>query len=347
MMIDIEMGGKSKNPMHEKKLVKENSESTFAKHVTDQTKIAAEKGLKAETNAMEAVNTDALGKLMGGGGVQLERLNIAINWAQNLGLVMIIDIPWPESFTKWFRWIEMIGFDFDAFGGMGTYVSIAMGLLVPVWLLLEFDAGLLYPRTFFGFAFMNKSGRVLTGRFLLAGILPVAALFLSCLNILMGWIANNLANAFILVISGLSLLSFLHQVYLWREIKVCELANEDFAKKRQENDMFFFLFFYTVSYLSGVSACTKLLVAESTADKVFGGVLMPFYVMCPLWMLTSAAQMAKNAVKLHAAESRGEKSYKQSLSVFRKKAVEAKINEVVTRSIERWQQRLPRLSFGL
>ena len=51
--------------------------------------------------------------------------------------------------------------------------------------------------------------------------------------------------------NGLSLLSFLHQVYLWRETKVCKSANEDFAKKRQENQMFFFLFFYTVAYLSG------------------------------------------------------------------------------------------------
>ena len=59
-----------------------------------------------------------------------------------------------------------------------------------------------------------------------------------------------MANAFLIVLSGLSLLSFLHQVYLWRETKVCERANEDFAKKRQENQMFFFLFFYTVAYLS-------------------------------------------------------------------------------------------------
>jgi hypothetical protein len=80
-----------------------------------------------------------------------------------------------------------------------------------------------------------------------------AAIFvaLAFASVAAGWITNDLANAFILVLSGLSLLSFLHQVYLWRETKVCELSNEDFAKKRQENQMFFFLFFYTVAYLSG------------------------------------------------------------------------------------------------
>ena len=66
-----------------------------------------------------------------------------------------------------------------------------------------------------------------------------------------------MVNAFLLVLSGLSLLSFLHQVYLWRETKVCDSANEDFAKKRQENQMFFFLFFYTVAYLSGGESSSR------------------------------------------------------------------------------------------
>ncbi|GMH77479.1 hypothetical protein TrST_g9217 [Triparma strigata] len=87
----------------------------------------------------------------------------------------------------------------------------------------------------------------------MAGLIPVAAIVLSCIIISKGWITSYLANAFLLVLSGLSLLSFIHQIYLWRETKACESANEDFAKKRQENHMFFFLFFYTVAYqpLSG------------------------------------------------------------------------------------------------
>ena len=152
--------------------------------------------------------------------------------------------------------MEGLGLDFDVFGGMGEDVSIALGLLVPAWLVWEFDAGLFWERKYFGFAFMHKYGRVLDepediGRFVLAGLLPIVALVLSCINISEGWITSDLVNAFLLVLSGLSLLSFLHQVYLWRETKVCESANEDFAKKRQENQMFFFLFFYTVAYLSG------------------------------------------------------------------------------------------------
>ena len=88
----------------------------------------------------------------------------------------------------------------------------------------------------------------------LCGILPI---IIGIICVASGWIANDLVNAFLLVLSGLSLLSFLHQVYLWRETKVCESANEDFAKRRQENQMFFFLFFYTVAYLSGGESSSR------------------------------------------------------------------------------------------
>ena len=169
-----------------------------------------------------------------------------------------------QSFKKWWTWVEALGLDFNVFGGMGEDVSIALGLLVPAWLVWEFDAGLFWERKYFGFAFMDEYGIMFKNqyededvrlgnilKFTLAGFLPVAAIVLSCINISEGWITSDLVNAFLLVFSGLSLLSFLHQLYLWRETKVCESANEDFAKKRQENQMFFFLFFYTVAYLSG------------------------------------------------------------------------------------------------
>ncbi|GMH77476.1 hypothetical protein TrST_g9216 [Triparma strigata] len=102
--IDIELGergvgerGRSANPLHEKKLERGTSETKFMERVQDQAKGVAEKGLKAEgADATEAMNTDALAKLMDGGGVPLERLNIAINYLQNFGLVLVIDIPWPE-----------------------------------------------------------------------------------------------------------------------------------------------------------------------------------------------------------------------------------------------------------
>ena len=138
----------------------------------------------------------------------------------------------------------MIGFDFEVFGGMGEAFSIMLGLLVPVWLIWEFDAGLFVERSYFGSFFAEAAG-------ISFGIMPVIALVLSFVSVSEGWIANDLVNALVFVISGLSLLSFLHQVYLLRQVKICESANEDFAKKRQENEVYFFLFFYTVAYLSG------------------------------------------------------------------------------------------------
>ena len=141
----------------------------------------------------------------------------------------------------------MLGFDFEVFGGIGGDVSVALGLLMPVWLVWEFDVGLFWERTYFRYWFESRG----PSSFIIAGLMPVIAVVLSFTSVAVGWITSSLANAFFLVLSGLSLLSFLHQVYLWRETKVCDSANEDFAKKRQENQMFFFLFFYTVAYLSG------------------------------------------------------------------------------------------------
>ena len=290
--IDLEMGergigegGRSANPLHEKKLERgDSTRGDFEQHLKDTATAVAEKGLKAEgADAREAMNTDALAKLMDGGGVPLERLNIAINYLQNFGLVLVIDIPWPEvrrsccggkgvkdltlrlvsaqSFKKWWTWVEALGLDFNVFGGMGEDVSIALGFLVPAWLIWEFDAGLFWERTYFGFFWMGKKGdnfkeynsdfRGGLKGFAALGLVAIIFVALTFASVVAGWISNDLANAFLLVLSGLSLLSFLHQVYLWRETKVCELANEDFAKKRQENQMFFFLFFYTVTYLSG------------------------------------------------------------------------------------------------
>ncbi|GMH78523.1 hypothetical protein TL16_g07834 [Triparma laevis f. inornata] len=213
----------------------------------------------------------------------------------------------------------------------------------------------------------------------LLGLLPLIVVSLSRVCIAERWIDNDLANAFILVLSGLGILSFLCQIYLWREYVIAESANEDFAKKRQENSMFFFLFFYTVAYLSGVSACTKLLVGEATSEKVAGGILLPFYVFVPLWMQWGGAASAKAAVNEAASEEghpydeikatkggiqftySGEikmttkmviettgtkvigggeiKTYKDSLGVFGKTAVESKTGEVTYLS-ERLNQRL-------
>ena len=103
-MIDLEMGERfgqgfrSANPMHEnKKLERESSEKKFLQRVDDQAREVARKGLGTESSeALQGVNAEAMGKLIAGGGMSLERLNITINWAQNFGLVMLFDVPWPE-----------------------------------------------------------------------------------------------------------------------------------------------------------------------------------------------------------------------------------------------------------
>ena len=90
-----------------------------------------------------------------------------------------------------------------------------------------------------------------------------------------------------------------------------------------------------------VSTCTKLLVTEETAEKVVGGILLPFYVLVPLWKLRGGAASVKAAVK----EVAGEQSYQDSLGIFSKKAVESKINEVTAKD-QRKDQKLSRDSPG-
>ena len=95
-------GGRSANPLHDKKLEKETSERKFLQHAEEQAKEVAMKGLGTGASANEqargGVNAEAMGRVMSGGadGMELERLNIAINYLQNFGLVLVIDIPWPE-----------------------------------------------------------------------------------------------------------------------------------------------------------------------------------------------------------------------------------------------------------
>ena len=203
--IDIEMGeggvgegGRSANPLHDKKEVKkETSERKFLQHAEEQAKEAARKGLgtgaSANEQAQQGVNAEAMGRVMSGGvgGMELERLYIANNWAQNFESLFFFNhlLPWPIM-NKVLEWIEMLftlfftlAFYYN-FGGIGEEVSTAQGLLVPAWLVWEFDAGLFWEMTYFGFAFMNRKGEVLEGipnkiGFALAGLMPVAAIVLS------------------------------------------------------------------------------------------------------------------------------------------------------------------------
>ena len=45
-----------------------------------------------------------------------------------------------------------------------------------------------------------------------------------------------------------------------------------------------------------------MLIAEASAEKVVGGILLPFYVLVPLWKLKEGAASVKAAVKEAASE---------------------------------------------
>ena len=66
------------------------------------------------------------------------------------------------------------------------------------------------------------------------------------------------------VLSGLFALTLGYDIiYLRRVRAACDgAAKEDFGKKRQQSDMFLFLFLFSLVYLSGVSASTSMAVLD-------------------------------------------------------------------------------------
>ncbi|GMI11690.1 hypothetical protein TrLO_g5494 [Triparma laevis f. longispina] len=90
-------------PLSQSRRARGDSVKAFGKAVKKEAAMAAGKGLGGGLGVKQGVNTEALGKLMesGGGPIRLERLNIGINFAQNLGLVVVL--KWlPVDFKKWF-----------------------------------------------------------------------------------------------------------------------------------------------------------------------------------------------------------------------------------------------------
>ncbi|GMI00831.1 hypothetical protein TrLO_g13556 [Triparma laevis f. longispina] len=183
--IDIEIGGLSDKVSNSAfRNSKTGETSAFRDQIKAQWEDIASKGQK--TDATDAVNTEALGKAMGEGGVHLERLNIAISFFQSFGLVGMLKLPWPESFRKIFlAWLELFSFNFtNYFEGMGKELTVASGLLVQIWLIWELDCGLYRERTKFAFMFglpLNEVGMGLfngcctlcTGTFIVLAIVGV------------------------------------------------------------------------------------------------------------------------------------------------------------------------------
>ncbi|GMI04760.1 hypothetical protein TrVE_jg9391 [Triparma verrucosa] len=138
------------------------TKNTFKAHLKDAAESATEKGIGKGVDAKDAVNVEALTKLMSGGGLggTLETISIAIGYLQNFGLVGIIEIAWPESWVKLFAWLEIFGLDLSFWGDMGAEVSVATGLILPFWLIWEFDCGLFKERKLFRFAWANDDGEI-------------------------------------------------------------------------------------------------------------------------------------------------------------------------------------------
>lgn len=177
-----------------------------------------------------------------------------INFMQNLGIVLLLKVNWPGIFKDLFKPLEVLCFNFDLFGGMGEEMSIAMGVLIPAWLVFEFDTGLYYERHyyfFFGAPFLGDNHFTdfrFVGFFL--SVTTITFFVLAILGIDQDWY-GEMTIAFIYVLAGLFTLSVLHQVYIRRLEITSNFAGEDFEKTRQEDQTFFFLFFYTVAYLAG------------------------------------------------------------------------------------------------
>mmetsp|Transcript_30511 Transcript_30511/g.60584 ORF Transcript_30511/g.60584 Transcript_30511/m.60584 type:complete len:254 (-) Transcript_30511:311-1072(-) len=103
------------------------------------------------------------------------------------------------------------------------------------------------------------------------------------------------------------------------------MAKEDFGKKRQQLEMFLFLFLYQIAYLAGVSSCTSLAMMEDTASSVVGYILLPFYVLGPVWYLWSIGKRVKGSIC-----GEGDLDYKANLEEVQRKASQDLITDVKT-----------------
>ena len=51
-------------------------------------------------------------------------------------------------------------------------------------------------------------------------------------------------------------------IYFRRKMAPCDVAKEDFSKKRQQSEMFFFLFLFSLVYLNGVPHSISMAVRD-------------------------------------------------------------------------------------
>ncbi|GMI17821.1 hypothetical protein TrLO_g1783 [Triparma laevis f. longispina] len=74
----------------------------------------AEKGFRAQgSSGIDAFKTDRVGAMFQGAGSQLEMIAIAVNYSQSFGLVLALELEWPEEFKAFFGWIENFAFELN------------------------------------------------------------------------------------------------------------------------------------------------------------------------------------------------------------------------------------------
>ena len=77
------------------------------------------------------------------------------------------------------------------------------------------------------------------------------------------WHHSDWVHALGIVLSRLFFSTLIYEIYIRRVRDACDgAAKEDFGKKRQQSDMFLFLFLFSLVYLSGVSASTSMAVLD-------------------------------------------------------------------------------------
>ncbi|GMH68230.1 hypothetical protein TrST_g5432 [Triparma strigata] len=353
------------NPLHEIELEglatqsaarpvssKDSSEKNFKQRIKDEaTKLETGKNL----GEVDAVNQDAIRSILSGegaGGV-FEMISIAISFFQNFGLIFMFEIPWPDSFKRLFSWLQIFSFDFEAFGGdqLGIWSTIWAGLLVPLWLILMFnDAG----RKRFGAPWFTREGDLHTNAkcgvtfwFSVWGTCSTTFIILAIEGAKWRWYASDAVDALLLVLSGLFFLYFLYHNYLFRLLISCDKTKEDFGKTRQHSEMFLFVFLYSVAYLSGVSACVKMIMMDDFSVSLVGFGLLPLYLLYPIFHLFCIGLKVKKTLSSgDIEEGGGAEGYKEKLDFVQVKALEEVAEEHVKLGKDRMTQQLDESESG-
>ncbi|GMH50165.1 hypothetical protein TrVE_jg694 [Triparma verrucosa] len=308
------------NPMHAD-LERGQSNKAFDKTQTDlekqaqsaQEKMAGKTGVSAtdsvDQNALAEVQTPIAGLMSGAGaGGLYEMVTIGIGFLQSFGLVITIDVQWPESFQRLFEWLEVFSLNF-AFGGanLGVCLSIFSGLLVPPWLIWMFDAT--WRKKFGTQSYLNRYRQLWV-------LLSIGFGAISCVGAYLNWYKSDVLDALFLVLSVLFALTALYQYYLYSASLTCKEANEDFGKTRQHFEMFLFVFLYQVAYLCGVLSCITIVTTTSGETSLVGKCLLPFYLFVAPVHLFRIGKKVKSKLKINTDQTL---DYRESLKKVQRK----------------------------